>query len=67
MKIYSADNVTDAEIRWLRDSVPEGHVNAQWCDDALSSFSAPQRRWSSRHMCAVVLNTERILGRLPRA
>lgn len=55
-QVITADTITDEQIRKLRDSVPRGHVDAQWCDDALGSHHHPMRRRNCRRECARVLN-----------
>lgn len=48
----TADTITDSQIHELRDSVPRGHIDALWCDDALASSHHPVRRRNARSLCA---------------
>lgn len=57
MAQFTADTITDADIKVLLASLPTGHYARQWCVDAVSwSVAHPHRRRNARRELAEILN-----------
>lgn len=54
--MVTAENITDEQIRELRDSSPHGGYVRQFCDDALASHDPPMRKRNCRRVCAEIFN-----------
>lgn len=58
MKIVTAENLTDEEIRGWLANLPIGHYSTQWYVDAMGPASAshPHRKANARREVAAAIN-----------